>query len=75
MDTTIIKAIGTNIHALRKSHGMTQGELAVRLGVTPQAVSKWERGQCAPDIAFFPSLATLFGVAIDTLFSYCKNQL
>lgn len=73
MQTTIIKTIGTNIHALRKSHGMTQGELAVRLGVTPQAVSKWERGQSAPDVIYFPRIAALFEVSIDHLFSHCKK--
>jgi len=61
--------LAENIQTYRKRCGMTQDELAERLGVTFQAVSKWENAKCAPDIAFLPTMADLFGCTIDALFS------
>ena len=52
----------------RKALGLTQEGLAQKLGVTNQAVSKWESGQSCPDIALLPQLADLFGITIDELF-------
>ena len=52
----------------RRELGLTQEGLAQRLGVTNQAVSKWESGQSYPDIALLPKLADLFGITIDALF-------
>ena len=52
----------------RRELGLTQEGLAQRLGVTNQAVSKWESGQSCPDIALLPQLADLFGITIDELF-------
>ncbi|MBQ6799447.1 MAG: helix-turn-helix transcriptional regulator [Oscillospiraceae bacterium] len=60
--------LGKNIAALRKSKGMTQEALANQLGVTFQAVSKWENGQSCPDITMLPELSDLLGVSIDELF-------
>ena len=60
--------IGANIARLRREHNMKQDELAEMLGVTPQAVSKWENGASMPDIALLPKLANIFGVTIDDLF-------
>jgi transcriptional regulator with XRE-family HTH domain len=60
--------IGTNIAQLRREHNMKQDELAEQLGVTPQAVSKWENGASMPDIALLPKIAEIFGVTIDALF-------
>lgn len=60
--------IGNIIATLRKEKGMTQEALANALGVTNQAVSKWESEQSCPDIALLPSIADLFGVSIDYLF-------
>ena len=52
----------------RKELGLTQEGLAQKLGVTNQAVSKWESGQSCPDIALLPVLADLFGITLDQLF-------
>ncbi len=58
----------SQIAALRKEAGMTQEQLATRLGVSFQAVSKWENGLSCPDIMLLPELAELFRVSIDSLF-------
>ena len=60
--------IGENIAALRRAAGMTQEMLAFRLGVSSQAVSKWERQLSFPDLSLLPVIAEVFGVSIDTLF-------
>ena len=59
---------GQRIAALRKSKGMTQEALAQLLGITNQAVSKWESDQCCPDIMQLPALADIFEISMDTLF-------
>ena len=61
--------LATNIQNFRKKCGLTQEELAEKLGVTFQAVSKWENAKSAPDIFFLPIMADLFGCRIDQLFS------
>lgn len=61
------ESIGTIIMRLRKEHGMTQEQLANALGITFQAVSKWENGISSPDISTLPLLADLFEVSIDQL--------
>ena len=60
--------IGTQIKNLRKTQGITQDAVAEFVGVSCQAVSKWETGATLPDVALLPSLAALFGVRIDDLF-------
>lgn len=55
---------------LRKEKGVTQENLAQILGVSNQAVSKWETGQCCPDIQLLPELANYFGVSVDELIGY-----
>ncbi|MBE6569324.1 MAG: helix-turn-helix transcriptional regulator [Ruminococcaceae bacterium] len=67
-------SIGTNIYTLRKSRKITQGQLAEKLGVSEQAISKWENDQCAPDVSLFPIIAEFFGVSIDRLFGYHMNS-
>lgn len=61
--------LAANILKYRKKSGLSQDELAQRLGVTFQAVSKWENAKSAPDIAFLPIMADVFGCYIDELFS------
>ena len=61
--------IGNQIKQLRLRKGVTQEALAEHLGVTPQAVSKWERCAASPDIELLPGLSAYFGVTIDELFA------
>ncbi len=63
-------SIGSNIYALRKEANLTQLELAEKLGVSVQSVSKWECDTCAPDVSLFPVIAQFFGVSIDRIFGY-----
>lgn len=65
--------IGKRIQALRKERGMTQKQLADAVGVTPQAVSKWETDESCPDITALPLLAGTLGVSVDTLLSGAES--
>lgn len=68
MENSISKIIGKNISYMRKQRGLTQEELAGELGVSFQAVSKWETGQSCPDISLLPVLADFFDIHIDVFF-------
>ncbi|MBQ9151202.1 MAG: helix-turn-helix transcriptional regulator [Clostridia bacterium] len=59
--------MGERITALRKGRGMTQEQLAERLSVTRQSVSKWELDQATPEVGFAVALCELFGVSLDYL--------
>ena len=61
--------IGSQIKTMRLQRGVTQDAVAKHLGVTAQAVSKWENGTAAPDISLLPELSAYFGVSIDELFA------
>lgn len=61
------ETLGRRIARLRLEHGMTQERLARELGVTAQAVSKWENDLSAPDIMLLPELARTLGVTVDAL--------
>ena len=61
------ETLGKRITQHRKRLGMTQDKLAEQLGVTAQAVSKWENDQSCPDITMLPRLAEIFGISIDAL--------
>ena len=65
MNTTL----GKRIAALRHEKELKQDELAEKLGVSPQAVSKWENDQTCPDISLLPLLAKTLGVNVDELLS------
>lgn len=60
-------SIGENIKTMRRKCGFTQEELATRLSVTPQAISKWENGNGTPDISQLVPLAQIFGITTDSL--------
>ncbi len=66
--------IGMNIKELRQAKRIKQETLADVLGVTTQAVSKWETGASDPDIALLPKLAGYFGVSIDELFEVPRAE-
>lgn len=55
------------LKAYRKKNGYTQDDIAEKLGVSRQAVAKWERGESVPDIESVVSLAGIFGVTVDVL--------
>ncbi len=61
------KTFGTKIAEMRKEKGMTQLELAEKMGVTDKAVSKWERDLSFPDVNSIPKLAEIFDVTVDEL--------
>ena len=61
--------LGQRIAALRRQKDMTQETLAEALGISPQAVSKWENDVSCPDIMLLPQLATMLGVTVDALLS------
>lgn len=65
------KTIGRKLYDLRKQSGFTQDYVAEKLGVSPQAVSKWENDIACPDIMTLPNIANLYGISIDELF---KNE-
>ena len=66
--------LGTQIGAYRKKQNITQEALAQKLGVTNQAVSKWESDQCCPDVMLLPKIADVFGVTIDALFGRTQSK-
>jgi len=66
--------LGTKIRELRKRDGRTQDNLAEALGVSAQAVSRWESGGSYPDMEMIPAIANYFHVSIDELFGYSKDR-
>ena len=69
------QTLGKRIAQLRKSKGLTQDKLAEALGVTPQAVSKWENDQSCPDISTLPKLAEIFGITTDELLGHESQKV
>ena len=59
--------LGSRIAECRKRAGITQDQLAEKMNVSPQAVSKWENDLSCPDISLLPQLADLFNISIDEL--------
>ena len=60
-----IKTVGNQIAMLRKQKGLTQNDLGERLGVSFQAVSKWERGETLPDTAILLDMAEVLETTVD----------
>lgn len=66
--------IGEKIKQLRLRDGRRQEDLAASLGISPQAVSRWELGVSYPDMELVPAIANYFHVSIDSLFGYQNNR-
>ena len=66
--------LGKRLAALRREKGMKQDELSEILGVSPQAISKWENDQTCPDISLLPTIAKTFGISVDELLSGKKEE-
>lgn len=63
------ETLGKRIAALRREQNLRQDDLAEKLGVSPQAVSKWENDQTCPDITLLPKLAKILNTTVDELLS------
>lgn len=70
-----MNSIGKTIQCLRKAKGVTQEKMAQQIGVSFQAISKWENDITLPDIMLLPVIADYFGVSIDELFQYKWNVM
>lgn len=69
------ESIGSRISKYRKDKGMTQEELASGLGVSSQAVSKWENDISCPDISLLPQLCRILGITSDELLTGKTNEV
>ena len=67
--------IGDYLYSLRKLHQLTQEEVSERVGVSRQALAKWESGETMPDIEKCVLLAELYNVTLDGLVNYTKDEL
>lgn len=74
MELNMRNQIGQSIRALRARRLVSQEDLADTIGVTAQAVSKWETGAANPDLMLLPKLAEYFDVTIDSLFYISEND-
>lgn len=68
------KTIGKKLYDLRKQSGFTQDYVAEKLGVSAQAVSKWENDIACPDIMTLPNIAEIYDITIDELFKNDEVQ-
>ena len=64
-----LEQIGQFIQSCRKELGLTQAEVGVRMGVSSQSVSNWERGETLPDIGLLPDLACMLRCSVDAILS------
>ena len=64
-----LQKIGTYIAGKRKSLGLTQRELAEKLGMSDKSVSKWERGVCLPDVSVYRELCGILGISLNEFFA------
>ena len=67
-------SLSERLKTMRKTKDMTQEQLAEYMGVSPQAVSRWETSATSPDISALPQLADLFGISIDELLGYDEAE-
>ena len=68
--------IGKYIAGKRKDLGMTQKQLAEKLGMSDKSVSKWERGVCLPDVSVYSELCQILGISINEFLAgeYCPGK-
>lgn len=66
--------ISQNLYSLRKYNKLTQEEVAEKVGVSRQALAKWENGDTLPDIEKCTQLAELYGVSLDSLVNYNQAE-
>ncbi|MBQ9467952.1 MAG: helix-turn-helix transcriptional regulator [Clostridia bacterium] len=69
-----LQTVGASIAFLRRSQGLTQKDLARKMRVCPQAVSKWERGLAFPDVCYLDELAGYLSCTIDELLTGVKHN-
>lgn len=74
MEDTKNMTLGKRILYYRKRMGMTQDQLAEQMGVSAQAVSKWEHDLSCPDVTSLPRLAEIFGISTDELLGIASSQ-
>lgn len=74
-ESTLRKIIGKNIALYRKANKDTQAQLGEKLNYTDKAVSKWERGESAPDVYVLSCIAQLYGVTVGNLIGESKPQI
>ena len=67
--------IGNKIKTLRKQRGITQEQLAENIGISFQAISKWENNIALPDITLAPKIASYFGISMDELFDFSLEEM
>lgn len=70
-----METIGNRIQKYRKEKGMTQEELAGKMGVSSQAVSKWETDASCPDISLLPKLCRILGITTDELLTGERDEV
>ena len=75
-----MNTIAANLRKLRIEKKLTQEQIAEKLGVSPQSVSRWETSATYPDVMLLPEIAKLYGVLVDDLFrpapkGYANNAL
>lgn len=66
--------IAQNLSVLRKHHGYSQEDVAEKIGVSRQAVAKWETGETTPDLVNCDALADLYNVSVDDLLHFDQSQ-
>jgi transcriptional regulator with XRE-family HTH domain len=67
--------IGAHLAQLRKQHQLSQGQLAILLGVTPQAISKWERGKSMPTFSLLLRICEILDTTPDALFLLVHEEM
>lgn len=74
MSTNGLKDFGVRLSEMRRARSLTQNELAEKLSITPQAISKWERGEGLPDVTLFPRIASALDIPVGELFGEKRER-